>query len=310
MCIGDFMDDLIIGSHVSYNSTEGLVGSVLETLSYEANTFMFYTGAPQNTIRGSIDMQLTDLAHKTMEEQGIDIKNVIVHAPYIINLANDKDEDKFNFSVNFLKQELKRTEMFGIQKVVLHPGSHVGLGTERGIKNIIRALNLVLDSENGPIICLETMAGKGTEIGVTFEELNEIIMGVKYKNRIMVCLDTCHIFDAGYDLSDFDKILDEFDSVIGISKIGCIHINDSKNVLGSHKDRHENIGLGQIGFDNLIKIIYHDKLKEVPKILETPYVSIDGGKDRTYPPYRQEIQMIRKKKYDENLLADIRNYYK
>lgn len=310
MGVGDNMNDLIIGSHVSYNGTEGLVGSVLEALSYGENTFMFYTGAPQNTIRSSIDMELTSLAHKTMEEQGIDIKNVIVHAPYIINLANDKDEDKFNFGVNFLKQELKRTEMLGINKVVLHPGSHVGLGTEKGIENIIRALNMVLDSDKGPIILLETMAGKGTEVGITFEELNEIIKGIKYQNRVMVCMDTCHMFDAGYDLSDFDKILEEFDSVVGLSKIGCIHVNDSKNILGSHKDRHENIGYGEIGFDNLIKIIYHDKLKEVPKILETPYVSKDGGKDRTYPPYKHEIEMIRNKKFDENLIDEIREDYK
>ncbi len=307
---GDFMNDLIIGSHVSYNSTEGLVGSVLETLKYGANTFMFYTGAPQNTIRSSIDMELTDLAHKTMKEQGVDIKNVIVHAPYIINLANDKDEEKFNFGVNFLKQELKRTEMLGVNKMVLHPGSHVGLGLEKGIQNIIKGLNMVLESEDGPIICLETMAGKGTEVGRTFEELSEIIDGIKYKNRVMVCIDTCHMFDAGYDLSDFDKILEEFDSVIGVGKIGCVHVNDSKNILGSHKDRHENIGFGNIGFDNLLKVIYHDKLKEVPKILETPYVSTDGGKDRTYPPYKQEIEMIRNKKFDVNLLSEIRNYYK
>lgn len=310
MGVGDNMNDLIIGSHVSYNGTEGLVGSVLEALSYGENTFMFYTGAPQNTIRSSIDMELTSLAHKTMEEQGIDIKNVIVHAPYIINLANDKDEDKFNFGVNFLKQELKRTEMLGVNKVVLHPGSHVGLGTEKGIENIIMALNMALDSDKGPIILLETMAGKGTEVGITFEELNEIIKGIKYQNRVMVCMDTCHMFDAGYDLSDFDKILEEFDSVVGLSKIGCIHVNDSKNILGSHKDRHENIGYGEIGFDNLIKIIYHDKLKEVPKILETPYVSKDEGKDRTYPPYKHEIEMIRNKKFDENLIDEIREDYK
>jgi len=300
---------MIIGSHVSFGK-EQLLGSVKEAISYGANTFMFYTGAPQNTIRSGIDMELTDLAHKTMKEQGINIKNVIVHAPYIINLANDKDEDKFNFGINFLKQELKRTEMLGVNKVVLHPGSHVGLGTEKGIENIIRALNMVLDSEKGPIILLETMAGKGTEIGITFEELGEIIKGIKYQNRIMVCMDTCHMFDAGYDLSDFDKVLEEFDSVVGLSKIGCVHINDSKNILGSHKDRHENIGFGEIGFDNLIKIIYHDKLKEVPKILETPYVSKDGGKDRTYPPYKHEIQMIRNKKIDENLIDEIRKDYK
>lgn len=305
------MEKLIIGSHVSYTSTEGLVGSVIESLKYGSNTFMFYTGAPQNTLRSDIDMELTHLAHKTMEEQGIDIKNVIVHAPYIINLANNKDEDKYNFSINFLKQELKRTKMLGVNKVVLHPGSHVGLGTDEGIENIIYALNDVLDEKQGPIICLETMAGKGTEIGKTFEEIKQIIDGIKYKNRIMVCLDTCHIHDGGYDLNNFDKILEEFDEVIGLNKLGCIHINDSKNVCASHKDRHENIGFGEIGFDNIIKIIYHDKLKEVPKILETPYISeIDGGKDRTYPPYKQEIEMIKNKKFNSNLLEEIRKFYK
>ena len=305
------MNELIIGSHVSYTNAEGLAGSVKEALGYEANTFMFYTGAPQNTLRSAIDMELTKEAHELMKQNNIDIKNVIIHAPYIINLANNKDMDKYHFSINFLKQELKRSMMLGIDEVVLHPGSHVGLGADEGIKNISTALNEVLDEEDGPIICLETMAGKGTEVGRTFEELDEIIKGINYQSRVMVCLDTCHISDAGYDLENFDKVLEEFDAVIGLNKLGCVHINDSKNVCGTHKDRHENIGFGEIGFDNLLKVIYHDKLKEVPKILETPYVSVkDGGKDRTYPPYKQEIAMIRAKKFDENLLEDIRNYYK
>ncbi len=305
------MEELIIGSHVSYTNNDGLLGSVKEALSYGANTFMFYTGAPQNTIRSAIDKDLTLKAHKLMKEKGIDIKNVIVHAPYIINLANNKDLDKFNFSINFLKQELKRSEELGINKVVLHPGSHVGLGTDTGIQNIITALNEVLDSEEGPVICLETMAGKGTEVGTTFEEIKEIIDGVKYQNRVMVCLDTCHINDAGYDLNNFDKILTEFDEVIGLDKIACVHINDSKNVTASHKDRHENFGLGNIGFDNLIKVVYHDKLKGIPKILETPYISSEaGGIDRTYPPYKQEIAMIKAKKMNPQLLEEVRAYFK
>ena len=162
------------------------------------------------------------------------------------------------------------------------------------------ALNMALDSDKGPIILLETMAGKGTEVGITFEELNEIIKGIKYQNRVMVCMDTCHMFDAGYDLSDFDKILEEFDSVVGLSKIGCIHVNDSKNILGSHKDRHENLGFGSIGFDTLIDIIYNKRLEGIPKILETPYV------DREYPPYKYEIDMIRKKEFNEHLIEDIK----
>lgn len=303
------MEKLIIGSHVSFTKEEGLLGSVKESLSYGENTFMFYTGAPQNTIRGKIDEEKTKEAQTLMKENNIDIKDVIIHAPYIINLANNKDEDKFNFAVNFLKQELTRAETLGIKKVVMHPGSHVGLGVEKGIENIIKGLNKVLDKKEGPIICLETMAGKGIELGKTFEEIKTIIDGTIYKERLLVCLDTCHLNDAGYDISNFDKLLEDFDKIIGLDKIGCIHINDSKNEKGAHKDRHENIGLGTLGFQNIIKIIYNEKLKEVPKILETPYISINGGKDRTYPPYKQEIEMIRQKKYNEKLLEEIRNYY-
>ena len=304
------MEKLIIGSHVSFTKDEGMLGSVKEALSYGENTFMFYTGAPQNTIRGKIDEEKTNEAKQLMKENNIDINEVIIHAPYIVNLANNKDDDKFNFAVNFLKQELKRAQTLGIKKVVLHPGSHVGLGVEVGLNNIINGLNLVLDEEAGPIICLETMAGKGTELGKTFEEIKTIIDGVKNNQRLLVCLDTCHLNDAGYDVTDFDNLLKEFDEVIGLNKIGCIHINDSKNEKGTHKDRHENIGLGKIGFENLIKIIYNENLKEVPKILETPYISIDGGKDRTYPPYKFEIEMIKNKTYNSKLLEDIRNYYK
>ena len=154
------------------------------------------------------------------------------------------------------------------------------------------------------------MAGKGTELGKTFEEIKTIIDGVKNNQRLLVCLDTCHLNDAGYDVTNFDNLLKEFDKIIGLNKIGCIHINDSKNEKGAHKDRHENIGLGKIGFENLIKIIYSKNLKEVPKILETPYISMDGGKDRTYPPYKFEIEMIKNKTYNPKLLEDIRNYYK
>ena len=304
------MNKLIIGSHVSFTKDEGMLGSVKEALSYGENTFMFYTGAPQNTIRGKIDENKTNEAKELMKKNNIDINDVIIHAPYIVNLANNKDEAKFNFAVNFLKQELKRAETLGIKKIVLHPGSHVGLGVDEGLQNIIKGLNLVLDEKEGPIICLETMAGKGTELGKTFEEIKTIIDGVNNKERLLVCLDTCHLNDAGYDISNFDKLLNEFDNVIGIDKIGCIHINDSKNEKGAHKDRHENIGLGTLGFEKLIEIIYNDKLKEVPKILETPYVSISGGKDHTFPPYKQEIEMIKNKKYNPNLLQDIRNYYK
>ena len=275
---------LIIGSHVGYKKNTGLVGSVEEALSYGANTFMFYTGAPQNTIRSSIDLNDVKKAYSLMKDNGIDKNKVIVHAPYIINLANP---DKFDFSCRFLSEELKRVETFGMKYLVLHPGSHVGLGVDEGISNIIKALNFVLDNDNTNVtILLETMAGKGSEVGKSFEELKAIIDGVSKKERLGVCLDTCHLNDAGYDLADFDSVISSFDKIIGIHKIKCVHVNDSKNPLGSHKDRHENIGKGTIGLDTLINIIYYDKLKDVPKILETPY--IDG-----MAPYKEEIALIK-----------------
>lgn len=299
---------LIIGSHVSFNKDSQLLGSVREALAYDANTFMFYTGAPQNTLRIPINDEKTYEAFKLMKDNNMDLRNIIVHAPYIINPANTENLD---FSISFLRQEIDRVEKLGITKLVLHPGSHVKLGEDIAIKNIIYVLNSCLLSDTKVDICLETMAGKGTEMGINFDQLKKIIDGVLYKDKVKVCLDTCHLNDAGYDLKEFDIILDEFDKKIGIDKIACVHINDSKNVLGSHKDRHENIGLGTIGFDNLINIIYHDKLKGVPKILETPYITngIDE-KNKIYAPYKFEIEMIKNKKMNTNLLEDIRNYYK
>ena len=293
---------MIIGSHVSFKKDTQLVGSVQEALSYGSTTFMFYTGAPQNTNRQLIDDELTKEGKELMLKNNIDINNVIVHAPYIINMASQND-----FAVTFLKQELKRVESLGMTKLVLHPGSSVKLTKEEGIKNIIDNLNKVGKSK--VTILLETMAGKGTELGSSFEELKQIIDGVNYE--VGVCLDTCHINDAGYDISDFDKVLNDFDKIIGLKYLKCLHINDSKNLINTHKDRHENIGLGTLGFDNLIKIIYHDKLKDIPKILETPYVTVDdNSKERMYPPYKFEIEMILNKKFDNNLINKIRNYYK
>ena len=303
------MKDLIIGSHVSYKKDTQLLGSVEEALKYNSTTFMFYTGAPQNTARFEIDDSLTEKAFKIMKENNIDPNNVVVHAPYIINLANNENKDNFTFACNFLKQEIKRCDKLKMNYLVLHPGSAVKLDRNVALKNIIDGLNIVLSESQNVIVCLETMAGKGTELGVNFNELKEIIDGINLKDKIGVCLDTCHLNDAGYDMSNFDKVLDEFDNRIGLDKIKCIHINDSKNEIGAHKDRHENIGLGTIGFDNLINIIYHDKLKNIPKILETPYVDSDTKK-RVYPPYKFEIEMIKNKKYNHNLIDDIKEFYK
>lgn len=301
--------DLIIGSHVSFKSGKQLLGSVVEALSYGANTFMFYTGAPQNTSRSTIDENLTQEAFELMKENGIEPGNVIVHAPYIINLANDGSS--YDFAIKFLKEEIKRVDKFGMKYLVLHPGSHVGLGVDKGLDNIINGLNFVLSEDNDVIVCLETMAGKGSELGTSFEQIKKIIDGVKLNNKLMVCLDTCHINDAGYDLNNFDDVLDEFDRVVGLDKLACIHINDSKNERGSHKDRHENIGVGTIGFDNLIKVIYNERLDGIPKILETPYIGdTDDSKERLYPPYKFEIEMIKNKKFDADFLNKIRNYYK
>ncbi|MBE6138241.1 MAG: deoxyribonuclease IV [Firmicutes bacterium] len=301
--------ELIIGSHVSFKHKDQLVGSVAEALSYGANTFMFYTGAPQNTNRAEINEDLTKEAFSLMQKNNINPLNVIVHAPYIINLANNGIN--FDFAIKFLKEEIRRVEKLGMKYLVLHPGSHVGLGVDAGIKNIIEALNFVLTEDTNVVICLETMAGKGSEIGSTFNELKRIIDGVKFNDKLMVCMDTCHMHDAGYNVEDFDSLLEDFDKIIGIDKIACIHINDSKNVIGAHKDRHDNFGIGKIGFDNLIKIIYNERLDGVPKILETPYIGeVDDSKERLYPPYKFEIEMIRNKKFDPEVLKNIRKYYK
>ena len=277
---------MIIGSHVSFKKESQLLGSLEEALSYGANTFMFYTGAPQNTSRYPIDLEITKKAVDRMQELGIDYNKVIVHAPYIVNLANG-EEEKYNFAIKFLKEEVKRCELLGIKYLVLHPGSHVGQGIDKGIENIVFGLNQVLQDSQVTIL-IETMAGKGSEVGSNFSEIKRIIDGIENKACIGVCMDTCHLNDSGYDVSDFNHVLDEFDSIIGLKYLHCIHINDTKNIKGAHKDRHENIGYGEIGFENMIKIIYNNRLKDIPKILETPYIN-------NRAPYKEEIEMIKNK---------------
>ncbi len=292
---------MILGSHVNFGS-EQLLGCVKQALSYGANTFMFYTGAPQNTVRKSLDKEKNEEAKKLMQENGIELEKIICHAPYIINLANNTSEEKWQFSISFLKQELNRCEELGIKYIVVHPGSSVGIERKEALQNISDALNQII-TENGPMILLETMAGKGTECGCTLEEIKTILNQVKSKN-IGVCLDTCHLNDSGIEMTHFDDYLDSFDKEIGLEKIHCIHINDSKNEKNSHKDRHENIGYGTIGFEALIKIINNDRLKDVPKILETPYI------ERLYPPYKFEIESIKNQKFNEHLKEDIIEFYK
>ena len=300
---------MIIGSHVHFGKDQ-LVGSVKEAISYGANALMLYTGAPQNTFRSAINLDYVKEAQKLMAENNIVMDNVICHAPYIINLANKEKMEAWHFSINFLKQEIERCTTMGIKYIVLHPGSAVKHTKEEGINNITEALNLLELDNCKCMILLETMAGKGSECGSTMEEVNTILKGVHSQN-IGVCLDTCHLNDAGYDMSAFDNYLDAFDKLIGLDKIKCMHINDSKNILNSHKDRHANIGYGTIGFNTLLNIINNEKIKDVPKILETPYISKEEGeKELVYPPYKWEIDMIKKGIFNSHLFEDIREYYK
>lgn len=286
---------LIIGSHVSFNNKEQLLGSVKEALGYNANTFMIYTGSTQSTSRSELRDECTYDAYKLMLENNIDSNNIIVHAPYIINLANRKDEDKYIFYCDFLANELDRCKKLGLNKIVLHPGSATTCTKEEAIKNIIDGINYVYNKTTDTMILLEFMAGKGTEIGTSIDELKCIIDGIIDKDRIGICLDTCHMNDSGVDISKFDEFLSEFDSKIGISKIKCVHVNDSLNDLGSHKDRHANIGYGTIGFDNIINVVYNKKLNNIPFILETPY--INRNTNDSYAPYKYEIENIRNKKF-------------
>ena len=301
---------LIIGSHVSFGKNQ-LLGATEEALRYDSNTFMFYTGAPTNTIRKEIENKYTEEAINLMKQNNIDINNIVCHAQYIVNLGNKKDPEKYAFSKEFIKKELIRCDEMGITKMVLHPGNAIGITPEEGLNNIAEALNDILDGTTKCLLLLETMAGKGTECGRTTEELAYIINNVNRKEQLGICLDTCHLNDSGYDIKEFDKYLEEFDLLIGIEKIKCIHINDSKNECGSHKDRHANFGFGSLGFENLINVIYNDRLSNIPKILETPYVGDDdNSKDRLYPPYKFEIEMIRNKTFDPNILDKIRKNYK
>lgn len=285
-----------IGCHVSVKAPEYIEGAVREALSYKANALMIYTGAPQNTIRKAVDQLRIPQAQALLKENEIPLENVIVHAPYIINLGNVQNPSTFELGVQFLKKELQRTAAIGARYLVLHPGSSVKATPEEGLARIIEGLNLALEDEPGPVmICLETMAGKGSELGSSFEQLRLIRDGVVKKERIAFCLDTCHIHDAGYDLNHFDEVLTLFDQIIGLEHLKVIHLNDSKNVRGARKDRHANLGHGEIGFDALVRVFNHPLLAETVKILETPYVG-------DHAPYGLEIEMLRSGVYDPHKL--------
>ncbi|MFU1788624.1 deoxyribonuclease IV [Mammaliicoccus sciuri] len=295
---------MLIGLHVSMSGKKMLLQAAEEAASYNASTFMIYTGAPQNTRRKKIEDLNIENGKTAMKEYGL--SNIVVHAPYIINIANTTKPEVFNLGVEFLQSEIERTEALGAKDIVLHPGAHVGAGEEKGIQKIIEGLNEVLTNNNDVRIGLETMAGKGSECGKTFEELAQIIDGVNHNERLSVCFDTCHTNDAGYNVKDdFDGVLNEFDKIVGIDRIKVLHVNDSKNPQGARKDRHENIGFGSIGYDALHYIVHHDAFKDVPKILETPYVGDD--KKNKKPPYKYEIEMIKNGTFDPDLKEKIFN---
>ncbi|GAA6237067.1 deoxyribonuclease IV [Apilactobacillus micheneri] len=299
-------DNFLIGSHVSMNGSKMFLGSAEEAKSYDENTFMVYTGAPQNTRRKPIDELRADDGKAYMKDNNLE--EVVVHAPYIINLGNVNKPRNFHFGINFLHDEIKRAEAIGATQIVLHPGSHVGAGADAAIKQISAGLNEVIEPDQKIQIALETMAGKGTEVGRNFEELAQIIDGVEDNEKLSVTFDTCHTSDAGYDIkNDFDGVLNEFDHIIGLNRLKVVHLNDSKNPMGSHKDRHEIIGLGDLGFDCLNYVAHHKNLVDVPKIMETPAVTIDKDKKKKVSPHYFEVQMLKNEKFNPNLMDDIIN---
>lgn len=297
---------LKIGSHVGMSGKDMLLGSAKEAVSYGANTFMFYTGAPQNTRRRDISELKIDPAWDYMKAHGIE--EIIVHAPYIINLGNTVKPETFELATEFLALELERAAACKSKTLILHPGAHVGAGADAGIAQIVKGLNMVLTASTPVCIALETMAGKGSEIGRTFEELARIYDGVAYNDKLRVCFDTCHTNDSGYDVADhFDDVMEEFNRVIGKDQIAVFHINDSKNPQGASKDRHANLGFGSIGFDALHYIVHHPDFVDVPKILETPYVPSPSQPKKSYPPYKQEIEMLRSGVFNPHILEEIAN---
>ena len=291
---------LKIGSHVGMSGKEMFLGSAKEAVSYGANTFMVYTGAPQNTKRKDIGELRIEEGWNYMREHGIE--EIVIHAPYIINMANTVKPETFELAVEFMNLEMSRAKAMGSRILIVHPGAHVGAGAKAGIAKIAEALNEVLNRDSEVYVALETMAGKGSEIGRSFEELAQIYEKVACNDKLRVCFDTCHTSDAGYDIiNDFDGVMEKFDRILGKDQIAVFHINDSKNAPGAGKDRHENIGFGHIGFEALNRIVHHKDFENIPKILETPYVADAVQPKKSRAPYRMEIEMLRQGVFDPAL---------
>lgn len=288
------MSKIKLGCHVGMAGKEMFLASAKEAVSYGANVFMLYTGAPQNTRRKDISELNIEAGWEYARQHGIE--EIVVHAPYIINLANTVKPETYELAVEFLEKEIIRTAAMRSRIMVLHPGSHVNAGVEAGIAQVIKGLNTVLNQNDDDVyIALETMAGKGSEVGRTFEELKAIYDGVDKKDRLRVCFDTCHVNDAGYDIvNHYDEVFEEFDKVIGLDQIAVFHINDSMNPLGAHKDRHANIDKGSIGYETLHRLVHDERFIDVPKILETPWLAEEGSDKKTKPPYKEEIEWLLK----------------
>ena len=281
-----------LGSHVGMAGKDMFLASVKEAESYGANVLMLYTGAPQNTRRKEIKDLNIEKGWEYAAQAGIN--EIVVHAPYIINLANTVKPETFTLAVEFLEKEIIRTAAMRSKVLVLHPGSCLDAGVDAGTAQIVKGLNQVLDqNEDDVFIALETMAGKGSEIGRSFEELARIYDGVHKKERLRVCFDTCHVNDAGYDLlHDYEGVFQHFDEVLGLGQIAVFHINDSTNPCGTHKDRHANIGKGYLGEEVLKKLVHDPRFEEIPKILETPWLCEEGSDKKTIPPYKEEIRQL------------------
>ena len=288
------MSKIKLGCHVGMAGKEMFLASAKEAASYGANVFMLYTGAPQNTRRKDISELNIEAGWEYARQHGIE--EIVVHAPYIINLANTVKPETYELAVEFLEKEIIRTAAMRSRIMVLHPGSHVNAGVEAGIAQVIKGLNTVLNQNDDDVyIALETMAGKGSEVGRTFEELKAIYDGVDKKDRLRVCFDTCHVNDAGYDIvNHYDEVFEEFDKVIGLDQIAVFHINDSMNPLGAHKDRHANIDKGSIGYETLHRLVHDERFIDVPMILETPWLAEEGSDKKTKPPYKEEIEWLLK----------------
>lgn len=269
-----------IGCHLS--TSKGYANMAKECKEINANTFQFFTRNPRGGNVKAIDENDIGEYREKAKEIGIEI--ILAHAPYTLNCCS-ADKGLREFAINTMKDDLKRLEYTPNNLYNFHPGSHTGQGVETGIKYIIDALNEVLTKEQSTTVLLETMSGKGSEIGKNFEELKQIIDGVKIKEKLGICLDTCHVNDAGYDIiNDLDGVLKELDKIIGLDKLKAIHLNDSMNVLGEHKDRHQKIGEGTLGIKTFEKVINHSELRELPFLLETPN-ELDG--------YAKEIKLLK-----------------